>query len=526
LKRFLLSGGLLVDGTGGAARRMDVLVGDGVIEDVLASGTFLGDSAEVVDCSGKVVAPGFIDRHAHSDLSALAHPGADSKLAQGVTTEVNGQCGSSPFPVASGNAAEILKDASVWHVDVDWADTAGYRKKLSDFGTSINRVPFVGHGTLRGVVASYEDRRLAPEELDELERLADRAVDEGARGISAGLIYPPGCFSDTPEMLRVAAVAARRGVPLALHIRGEGDRLLDAIDEVILLGRETGARILVAHLKTYGPRNWAKIDALLEKLDAARRSGLDLTADRYPYLASNTGLSAVLPLWAQEGGDVAVVDRLRSRSLKARILEEITRRHPNEEDYWERVVITTVAQEGLSAIVGKSVAEVAAEWKTTPAEASVRILSEDHNGTSAIYFMMNQENLVRILQAPYVAVASDAAALPLDAALVEGRPHPRAFGTFPRVLARHVREKKELMLEEAVRKMTLLPAQSLGIADRGRIAAGLAADVVVFDPETVLDRAAFNAPVAAPAGIELVMVNGEIAWRNGAVAAGRPGRVL
>ena len=525
MTRILLSGGMVADGTGAPLRQMDVLVNGPVIENVLAPETLI-ENVEEIDCTGAVVAPGFIDRHTHSDLSALAHPNADSKLAQGVTTEATGNCGFSPFPLASGNAAEILKEASVLHIDVDWTDAASYRRKLSDAGMAINRFPLVGHGVMRAVISSYEDRPLTAEELPTLERLTEEALNGGARGVSAGLIYPPGCFSDTPELVRVAKVAARRNVSMAFHIRGEGSRLEQAVQEVITISKETGARVLIAHLKTYGPRNWSKIDSLLAIIDRARKDGVDVTADRYPYLASNTGLSAVLPLWAQEGGDTAVLDRLRSKSLSGKILEEIAIRHPDEEDYWERVVIASVTRKEVADVVGKSVAEMARGWKITPAEAAVRILVEDHNSTSAIYFMMNQENLTRILKQTYTAIASDAAAMPLDPAMVEGRPHPRAFGTFPRVLGRHVREKKELTIEEAVRKMTALPAESLGLKDRGRIAPNTAADIVVFKAETVEDKATFNAPVAAPVGIQLVMVNGVVACKDGKFTGSRSGQVL
>ncbi|MBN1809509.1 MAG: amidohydrolase family protein [Planctomycetes bacterium] len=526
MSRFLFSNGLLVDGTGIAARNMDVLVQDGVIEDILPPGNLLDTSAETIDCNGSAVAPGFIDRHAHSDFSALVFRNADSKLAQGVTTEVNGHCGLSPFPLASGNAAEILKEASNWDVDVDWSDAPGYRAALQKAGSSINRMPFVGHGVLRGVIASFEDRLLSEAELPELARLVQVAVDGGARGVSAGLIYPPGCFSGTDELVVVARVAARNNIPLAMHVRGEGDRLEKAIGEVVRIARESEARIHVAHLKTYGPRNWSKIDWLLETLEDARRSGLDITADRYPYLASHTGLSSILPLWAQEGGDAAVLERLRSRSLRGKIMDEISLRHPDEEDYWDRIVVSDVSHASASHALGRSIAEIAGDWKTTPPEAAVRLLIDCHNSASAIFFMMNQDNLSRILKEPYVAIASDAAALSLDTAKVEGRPHPRAYGTFPRILARHVREKKTLSLEEAVRKMTSLPAESLNLADRGVIRPGMIADIVVFDPDTVIDNATFNNPVAAPDGVSLVMVNGCIVCRDGRITDQLPGVVI
>ena len=232
MTRILLSGGMVADGTGAPLRQLDVLINGPVIENVLAPETLI-ENVEEIDCTGAVVAPGFIDRHTHSDLSALAHPNADSKLAQGVTTEVTGNCGFSPFPLASGNAAEILKEASVWHIDVDWTDAASYRRKLSDAGMAINRFPLVGHGVMRAVISSYEDRPLTAEELPTLERLTEEALNGGARGVSAGLIYPPGCFSDTPELVRVAKVAARRNVSMAFHIRGEGSRLEQAVQEVI-----------------------------------------------------------------------------------------------------------------------------------------------------------------------------------------------------------------------------------------------------------------------------------------------------
>lgn len=524
MKGYVISGAKVADGTGRPAFAADVVVGNGLITAVLPDGFQTGDDYKVIDGGGCVLAPGFIDMHAHSDFSALALPYADSKSTQGVTTEVSGQCGFSAFPVCADSAAELLRQAAIWRVELDWQDFKGYRKRLEQAGSGINHLVFVGHGTLRSAVVDGEARALTQEETKRMLALAREAIDQGAGGISAGLIYPPGCFASTEELAALGGVAAETGRPFSFHMRAEGEHVLEALEEVITVGRRSGCRVHVSHLKVAGPANWHLIDKVIDTLRQARDSGLPITADRYPYIASHTSLSVVLPNWVKEGGDVALVERVRSKRLREKISAEVREQCPPE--YWERVSLSLVEKDEYAALSGKTVREIASERRVDPVDFVLDCIANTHNGVTAMFFSMNHDNLLRVVAEPYVAIASDAAALPLDSEMITGKPHPRAFGTFPRVFARFVRENAVLPLEEAVRRMTALPAEVLGLEGRGVVREGAAADLVLFRPDEFRDASSFKDPIRAAEGLVMLMTGGVPVLVDGAFAEGRPGKVL
>lgn len=524
MKGLVFRGATVADGTGHAAFKADVAVAGERIVRVSAESAEAADGFEIIDAAGAVLAPGFIDIHAHSDFSALALPLAESKSTQGVTTEVSGQCGFSPFPVCVDSAAELLRQAALWKVELDWQDYAGYRRRLEQAGSAINHRIFVGHGTLRSSVSDGEARPLNAAETAAMCKTASRALEQGASGVSAGLLYPPGCYGETDELVALGAAAAAADKPFAFHMRNEGERIIQALDEVLAVARDSGCRVHVSHLKVSGPENWQLMDTVLETIRQARNQGLRITADCYPYIASHTTLSVVLPHWVKEGGDVTLVERLRSQSMRQRIGAEVRQRYAA--DYWTRVTVSLVEKGGLEGLPGLTIAELAAQRRQDPVEVVLDIITESHNGVSAVFFSMSHENLLRVMAEPYVAVGSDAAAMPLAADKIRGKPHPRGFGAFPRVFARLVRESGVFSLEEAVRRMTSLPARILGLPDRGVVREGAVADLVLFDASRFSDAATFKEPVRPPEGLAMVVTAGVPVWRNGEFTGQQPGRAL
>lgn len=514
--------GTLADGAGSPCVPANLGIRDGRIAAVTKEPL---KAEKTIDASGCVVAPGFVDIHSHSDCYPLVSPFAESKLHDGVTTEIAGNCGDSPFPMGGRSLLQEQEYFGRFGLKIDWTDITEYLDRARRKGTAINRAFLVGHGSIRSAVMDCVDRPPTPEELHRMKDHVRRAMEHGALGMSTGLIYPPGCYAKSDEIVELCKVVAEYGGLYASHIRSEGDRLEEAIEEAFDISHRSGARLQISHLKVAGETNWPKIKWLKERLAAACERGDNFACDRYPYIASSTGLETVLPDWACQGGMEDEIRRLTDPETRARIVAEIAKATPNA-GRWERIRIAYVPSEDLRRWEGKSVAELAREQGKDPIQAALDLLIAARGQVSVVIFSMAEENLREILSWPFVAIGSDAGFRSETGPLHVGRPHPRTYGTFSRVLGRYVREEKVLSLEQAIHKMTLLPAARAGLRERGALRPGWHADVVVFDPDAIADRATFDAPHQYSTGIRYVIVNGKPALADGALSEGLHGEIL
>ena len=524
---FVLRGGLLVDGTGGRARRADVAVERGRVTDVRPA--IRTPEARVIDVPGLVVAPGFIDIHTHCDFTLQRHPRADAMVRQGVTTVVAGNCGHSTFPLGTGERRDLLQRYSAFFgdaLDWSWSDAAGFIQMLSGLPLAVNVALLVGHGTARVAAMGFENRAPTRQELQQMRAAVADAMRAGVFGLSSGLIYPPGSFAATDEIVALARETARGGGFYATHLRNEGPALLEAVSEAIEVAQRARLPLQVSHHKVLGRRNWGLTRASLELIDTARRSGADITLDQYPYQASSTTLTVLLPTWAVEGGIEQMHARLANQAQRSRIREEILNGPADggpKRDFEPDTIMIASVPSGNRELIGHSLAEVAADRGTPPADLLLDLLAEHGGSVEVVIFAIGEDDIQRVMTHPQVAVASDGWTLHPDAG---GCPHPRSYGTFARVLGHYVRENGTLSLPAAVRKMTSLPARRLGLADRGVITPGAVADLAVFDPATVVDRATFTEPHQFCAGVEHVFVNG-VQVIHAAADTGRPaGQVL
>jgi N-acyl-D-amino-acid deacylase len=504
----------ILDGSGSPAFRADIgLQGDRIAEigDLSAATT-----GAVIDGTGLTAAPGFIDIHSHSDFTLPINPRAESKVRQGVTTEVIGQCGGSAAPLNPTSREAMLAA----HPDLPWEwNTFGeYLDYLRRQGLAVNVVPLVGHGTIRGTGMGLADRAPSADEMAAMKRLVTQAMDEGAWGISTGLIYPPGIYASTDEIVELSRVVAGRGGFYFSHIRGEGKRLLKAIGEAIEIGERAKLPVQIAHLKASKPENWSLLPRALQLIDDARARGLDVAADRYPYTASSNSLSAQLPPWAHDGGRTALLERLQRPDARQRLRQEA------RVQQWDKVLV--VYAPNCPELEGLTVAEIADQRGTAPDETVLDILLEAEARISIVHFGMKEENLRMVLRHPAVMIGSDGSARVPEGPLGQGRAHPRNYGTFPRVLGKYAREEGVLSLPEAVRKMSGLPAERLGLSDRGRLVEGTKADLVLFDPHTVRDKATYTEPYQYPLGIAYVFVNGQAVITPQGHTGALPGQIL
>ncbi len=522
----LIRGGAVVDGSGAPPRRMDVAVTGDRIAAVAGLAEWTADT--ILDAAGLVVAPGLIDMHSHSDLALLINGRAESKIRQGVTTEVTGMCGWSPAPAPEERREEIRKDAGAWGREVEWTwgSFGEYLEALRRSGTSVNVAPVVGHGAIRSAVMGEEGRAPTADELKAMQREVARAMEEGAFGMSTGLVYAPGMWADTDEVIALArAMAPADGIYFS-HIRSESDKLLEAIEEAVRIGRETGVAVQIAHLKAEGTRNWGKTEQALETIEQARERGVEVSYDCYPYTAWNTGLGQLLPAWAREGGTEAMLARLTDPETRARIRGFMTENAAADPGRWERRMIASVESEERRALQGMTVAQIVAQQGGAPEEVVIGLLLAEQGRVSMVGFGMCEEDVKRVVAHPVGMIGSDAASLAAYGVLGKGRPHPRTYGTFARVLGHYVRDEKALTLEAAVRKMTALPAAKLRLKDRGLLAPGLAADICVFDPSTIADRATYQQPQQYAEGVKYVIVNGVVEVEGEEHRNRRPGRAL
>lgn len=522
----VLRNGTIIDGTGSPGAIADI----GISGDRIAAiGSIAAEQARrAVDVRGLHVAPGFIDIHSHSDGSILAYPGAESRVYQGVTTELTGNCGSSAAPISGLRAAEAR---NTWLADegikADWDDVASYLETLDRSKTAINQALLLGQGTLRESAIGMVDRVLSTDEMKQILHSTEEGMDQGAYGLSTGLEYTPGTYTPIEEIVEMSRIVARYGGLYASHTRNEVDRHLEAVHEAIEIGKRAGVRVEVSHLKVCGSRNWHMQRSSIALIEAARASGVDVLADAYPYTAYSTGLDLFLPAWAREGGSPAIVERLRDAKLRAQMRMEaesyILKLEPGGYDL---IVISDLRSERNRALVGKNMIEIAGIWKIEPAEALMRLLEEEETGVSYIGHAMSPENVEMVLTSPLVMIGSDGSTMAPTGRAAQTRPHPRSYGCYPRVLTLYCRERRLFDLPTAIRKMTSMPADQIGLADRGRIAAGKKADLVIFSAEGVRDGATFDDPHRYPTGIPHVLVNGVFVIENGVHTGARPGHVL
>jgi N-acyl-D-amino-acid deacylase len=501
----LIRGGNIVDGSGMPAFRADV----GICHDQIEVIGDLGqaEAAQVIDAHGKTVAPGFIDMHSHGDTVLPFLPGADSKIHQGITLEVVGNCGMSAAPFSPETQADFNR-SNPFAVErsADWLTFGEFLERLRTHGTAVNVAALVGHGAIRKKVMQMSDAAPDAQQLAAMQDEVRQAMDAGAIGLSTGLIYTPSIYAKTSEIVALARTAAEYGGLYTSHVRGEGNTLLEALDEAIQVGRVAGIPVEISHLKAAGIHNWYKMPLALEKIEQARAEGLDLSADMYPYNASNTTLSALVPDWVHVGGREAMVQRLQDPTVRARLHADLERGLDTVEIGWDQIIICECGAE--PELQGRHLADIAQERKCHPWDALMDILIETQINADIIQFTMKPENVALGLQAPWVSICTDAGGRATSGPFSVGRPHPRNYGSFPRVLGKYVREEKLFSLEEAVRKMTGLPAGKLGLARRGLLKPGYFADVVVFDSQTIADTATYTNPHQYPAGIEWVLVNG------------------
>ena len=525
----VIRNGHVIDGTGSPWYAADIGIRGGK---VAAIGRLAGaPSKRTIDAQGMVVAPGFIDMLGQSELTILVNPHLPSKIYQGITTEITGEGGS----IAPLNDAILKADHVTYEhygVQPTWRTFRDYFARLRKQGMGINLATYVGATQVRRMVLGDNNRAPSAEELERMKALVRDAMREGAIGLSTALQYSPAPYAKSEELIALAAEAASFGGTYASHIRDEGDAILPALDEAFRIGREAKIPVEIWHLKAAGKSNWGRMPEIVARIEAARKSGLDVAADTYGYPAAFNTFSAVIPPWAHDGGDKKLIERLKDPALRARIRKEMETPSSDWNNEWQQVqgpesfILSAVQNPKLMPLQGKTIAEIAKLWNKDPIDTVFDILIEDEAFTMVGMFIMSEPDVALAIRQPWVSICNDSQGAALDGVLGKEHPHPRAYGTFPRILRKYVREEKLLTLEDAIRKFTSLPAQRMRLADRGVLKAGMWADVVVFDPETVRDLATFDQPNQLSEGMRFVLVNGVPVIEEGKMTNALPGKVL
>jgi N-acyl-D-amino-acid deacylase len=525
----LIKNGKILDGTGGPWYSADIGVrGDRIVAIGKLEGTV---AKKTIDAAGKTVAPGFIDTLGQSEMALLIDNRALSKLSQGITTEITGE-GGSIAPQNEKTMAPMKPVLDLYKLTIDWTTLDGYFRRLEKQGTPLNIGTYVGAAQVREAVIGDDNRAPTPAELDKMKALVEQAMKDGAFGISTALIYPPGHYATTEELIELAKVAARYGGLYASHMRSEGTSEMAAIDEAIRIGREAGLPVEIFHLKVSGKPRWGSMVKVVEKIQAARDSGLDIRANQYPYVAGGTALASSLPPWVADGGVAKLLERLHDPKIRARIKAEMATDHPDWGNLFydcgggAGMLIAGVVNPALKKYNGKTVAEMAKAEGKEELDALFDFVIADNAQTGALYFMASEDDLVHGLKQPWTSIGLDASEAPLDGPLYEPQTHPRAYGAMPRFLGRYVRDQKLMPLTEAIRKITSMPAQRQQLAGRGQIQVGYFADITIFDPATIIDRATYTEPTKLSEGIDTVLVNGQVEYEHGALTSVNAGRAL
>ncbi|MDO5725140.1 MAG: D-aminoacylase [Tissierellia bacterium] len=523
----LIKNGLVVDGTGEKAYKADVLIEDdrikqiGEIENV--------EGAEVIDAEGLVVAPGFIDTHSHSDLDVLIKPEVLPKVMQGVTTEFLGQDGISMAPLPKKYISPWRKnlaglDGVSDEIDWEYETTDNYLKMIEDVEPGLNECYLVPHGNIRMEAMGLDNRLPTEEEMQKMRDITEREMQAGAWGLSTGLIYMPCAYGETEEIIEMCKVVAEHDGAFVTHQRSEADTILESMEEVIEIGRKSGVKVHISHFKVCGKKNWPKIDKVEELLEEAQKEGIPTSFDQYPYVAGSTMLGVILPPWVHDGGTDKVLERLKDPELRKKMIHDIENGIPGWDNFiefagFDGIFITSVNKEHNKDVVGLSLTELGEKWGKDPYNATFDLLLDEENAVGMVDFYGTEEHVIRFMKRPEMNACTDGLLSP-------GKPHPRLFGSFPRILGKYVREEKAFTLEEAIKKMTKKPATTFGIKDRGELKEGYFADITVFNPDTIIDKGTYQDPVQYPEGIEHVIINGKLTIKNGEHTGNRSGRVL
>jgi dihydroorotase/N-acyl-D-amino-acid deacylase len=525
----IIEHGRVIDGTGAPWYAADIGIRSGRIA---AIGRLdRAPAKRRIDAGGRVVAPGFIDMLGQSELTILVDPKVPSKVFQGITTEITGE-GESVAPVNEAIARENAKAFEHYGITRDWSDFTGYFAHVERHGMGINLASYVGATTVREMVIGYGDRAATPAELEQMQGLVAQAMRQGAVGVSSALEYAPAPYASTEELIALSRTAAEYGGIYATHMRSEQEAIMTALEETIRIGREAHIPVEIWHLKAGGVKNFGLMPEIVARIERARASGVDIAADTYAYPAWFNDLSAFIPPWAHDGGKAKLIERLKDPAMRARIKKELATPATDWDNEWqsvsgpEAVQIATVANPKLLDIQGKTLADIAKARGTDPMDALFDILIEDDAETAVAVFAMSEPDIELAAVQPWVSFCNDSSGTSPEGPLAKEFPHPRAYGTFPRVLRRYVREERRMRLEQAIAKFTSLPASRLRLADRGVIKAGLWADIVVFDPDTITDRSTFSAPNQLSVGMQWVLVNGVPVIADGAATGALPGHVL
>jgi len=523
----IIRGGDIYDGSGSAAVHGDVAIkGDRIA----CVGTCKGSAAKVVDATGKAIAPGFINMLSWSTESLIADGRGLSELKQGVTLEVMGE-GDSMGPLTPKMKELILQRQSDIRYPIQWTTLDEYLRFLEKKGVSMNVASFIGATTVRANVLGENDVDPTPAQLAQMRGLVTKAMEDGAMGVGSSLIYAPANYAETDELAALATEAGRCGGFYISHMRSEGDRFLEAVDELVEISRRSGAPAEIYHLKAAGKSNWGKLDQAIARIEAARARGQRITTDMYAYTAGATGLDAAMPLWVQAGGLEAWIERLKDPATRARVITEMRAEPSAYENLYrhagaEGTLLLAFKNPKLKPLTGKTLAEVARKRGVSPEDAAIDLVIEDGTRVGVAYFLMSEENVARQTALPWMSFGSDAEGQAPEGPFLLSAPHPRAYGNFSRLLARYVRDEKRLPLADAVRKLSALPAHNLGLHDRGLLKTGYYADVVVFDPAAIQDHATFEKPQQFATGVSEVVVNGQLALEKGEATAARPGKVV
>jgi len=520
----IIRNGLILDGLGSEAVKSDI----GILgEKISVMGNLSQAQAKIeIDATNLIVSPGFIDIHTHTDTELLVDPKGISKILQGVTTEISGNCGSSPFPLTQEDGSalgESLKER--YGLEENWFDITGFLGALEKNKISINYATFTGQGSLRSYAVGKNDVPPTYDQMNEMKKIIDKTMREGSFGLSTGLEYAPGSYAKTEELIELSKVVAQNGGVYNTHMRNEDDTLLEAMEEAIRICREANVSLEIAHLKACNQANWHKVDKMLQLLEDANRRGLSVKADRYPYVAYGTGLNTFLPLWARQGNTDEIISRLEDRKQISKIIQYAQSRG-DRIGGWDRVMINACRNESNKHLEGKNIRECATESGISETEFIRLLLIEERLQTDIIGFAMDEQNLCKVLSSPYVMIGSDGNAVSPQGKLGTGKPHPRYYGTFARVLGKYCREEKCLDLPTAIKKMTSMPAEKLNLRGRGVLKNGYYADVTIFNPETILDRSTFINPHQTAMGIEYVFVNGQLTVEKGQHTDKRSGKIL